>query len=52
MTQAVRALEIACDSRKQKLYRLNWPLQFKDLKPDCILLQLVEVDHLFSSGKL
>ena len=26
MTRAARALEIACDSRKQKLYRLNRPL--------------------------
>ena len=25
MTQAARALEIACDSRKQKLYHLNRP---------------------------
>ena len=25
MTRAVRTLEIACDSRKQKLYRLNRP---------------------------
>ena len=27
MTRAARALEIACDSRKQKLYRLNRPLE-------------------------
>ena len=26
VTRAARAPEIACDSRKQKLYRLNWPL--------------------------
>ena len=26
MTQAARALEIACDSRKRKSYRLNRPL--------------------------
>ena len=26
MTRAARAAEIACDSRKQKLYRLNQPL--------------------------
>ena len=26
MTQAARALEIACDSRKGKSYRLNRPL--------------------------
>ena len=26
MTRAARALEIACDSREQKLYRLNRPL--------------------------
>ena len=27
MTQAARALEIACDSRKRKSYRLNRPLR-------------------------
>ena len=27
MTRAARALEIACDRRKQKLYRLNRPIQ-------------------------
>ena len=27
MTRAARVLEIACDSRKQKLYRLNRPLE-------------------------
>ena len=27
MTRAACALEIACDSRKQKLHRQNWPLQ-------------------------
>ena len=27
MTQAARALEIACDSRKRKSYRLNRPLE-------------------------
>ena len=27
MTQAVRTLEIACDSRKRKSYRLNRPFK-------------------------
>ena len=31
MTRAALALEIACDSRKQKLYRLNRPYIFGDL---------------------
>ena len=34
MTQAARALEIACDSRKQKLYHENQPLRcFMQLGP-------------------
>ena len=32
MTRAARALEIACDSRKQKLYPLNRPLQYLSYK--------------------
>ena len=31
MTQAARALEIACDSRKRKSYRLNRPLKSYDI---------------------
>ena len=29
MTRAKRALEIVCDNRKQKLYRLNRTLEYK-----------------------
>ena len=31
MTQAARALKIACDSRKRKSYRLNRPLGVLDV---------------------
>ena len=34
MTRAARVPEIACDSRKQKLYRLNRPLCINTIQPE------------------
>ena len=42
MTRAARALEIACDSRKQKLYHLNRPLQ---LYPSFRLTRLTSLSN-------
>ena len=39
MTQAARALEIACDSRKRKSYRLNRPLQSCRMKCICKMVK-------------
>ena len=43
MARAVHAPEITCYSRKQKLYRLNWPLRALSVKRYfCMLLTMWE----------
>ena len=46
VTQAARALEIACDSRKRKSYRLNRPLDFHHTTPPFQLMVKVYVAFL------
>ena len=44
MTRAARAQEIACDSRKQKLYRLNRPLE--DVLFSVVIMLNVNLFHV------